>query len=387
MSMKRRDFLSAIPVIGSGVLATSYLSQAFAQKGDGEDSPLLVGCTAAMTGPLGGFGIEMKLGVDAAVKQINAKGGINGRPLKYEVLDDGYVPDRAVENARKLIASPKVVALMGCLGTPTNAAITPLIEAAGLPHLAPLTGASSLRKAELKNVFHLRASYTDEITRLVHNLVSMGIRDLAIVYLDNPYGKELAEDAKRALASSGIVNPTLVPLAVDGKTMAQTVSATLAAKSSAVLLCTAGAATTGLVAQLKKASPSLPIAGVSASFTQDGIKTLGTAAQGIGVTIVYPEANLSKHLIVRDYQSAMRGIDQSFFSNGSLEGYISMRTMADALQRAGRTISRDKVRQALASIRNLDLGGFTVDYGSSGARVGSKYVELAVMTGDGRLKV
>jgi branched-chain amino acid transport system substrate-binding protein len=57
------------------------------------------------------------------------------------------------------------------------------------------------------------------------------------------------------------------------------------------------------------------------------------------------------------------------------------------LQRAGRTISRDKVRQALASIRNLDLGGFTVDYGTSGARVGSKYVELAVMTGDGRLKV
>jgi branched-chain amino acid transport system substrate-binding protein len=243
--MKRRNFLSAIPVIGSGVLATSCLSQAFAQKGDGEDSPLLVGCTAAMTGPLGGFGIDMKLGVDAAVKQINAKGGINGRPLKYEVLDDGYVPDRAVENARKLIASPKVVALMGCLGTPTNAAITPLIEAAGLPHLAPLTGASSLRKAELKNVFHLRASYTDEITRLVHNLVNMGIRDLAIVYLDNPYGKELAEDAKRALASSGITNPTLVPLALDGKTMAQTVSATLAAKPSAVLLCTAGAATTG----------------------------------------------------------------------------------------------------------------------------------------------
>jgi hypothetical protein len=48
--------------------------------------------------------------------------------------------------------------------------------------------------------------------------------------------------------------------------------------------------------------------------------------------------------------------------------------------------SRDKIRQALSSIRNFDLGGFSVDYGTSPVRVGSTYVNLGVLSADGRLK-
>lgn len=384
--MKRRTLLSFVPAYGSSLLALGSFSDARAQISSEDSSALIIGSTGALTGPLGGFGQNMKQGVDAAIQQINNHGGIDNRPVRFEMLDDGYAPDRAVENAKKLIANPNVVALMGCLGTPGNAAISPLIEASGISHLAPLTGASSLRKSEYKNIFHLRASYTDEMNRLVKSLVGMGIRDLAVVYLDNPYGREVADDAKRALEVANIRATALVPLAVDGKNMAETVAAALTSKPSAILLGTAGAATTNLVASIKKASPLLPIAGISAAFTQDGIKALGASAQGIGLTIVYPDANQSKHVIVRDYQAAMRGINQSYFSNGSLEGYISMRIMAESLQRTGRGATRAKLRQGLAALRNYDLGGFSVDYSTPGARVGSKYVELAVLTGDGRLK-
>jgi ABC-type branched-subunit amino acid transport system substrate-binding protein len=277
---------------------------------------------------------------------------------------------------------------MGCLGTPVNLAITPIIETAGIPHLAPLTGASSLRKPENKSVFHLRASYTDEINRLVQSLVGMGIRDLAVVYLDNVYGREIAEDAKRALAQVNIRATALVPLAVDGKNMAEAVANALASKPSAILLGTAGAATTSLVANLKKASPMLPIAGVSPALTQDGIKTLGPVVKGIGVTIVYPDANQTKHAVIREFQSAMRATNQTFFSNGSVEGYISARIMAESLERTGRAPSRGRIRQALASLRSFDLGGFSVDYSASGgAHVGSKFVELAILNADGKLKV
>jgi ABC-type branched-subunit amino acid transport system substrate-binding protein len=263
---------------------------------------------------------------------------------------------------------------MGCLGTPVNLAITPIIETAGIPHLAPLTGASSLRKPENKSVFHLRASYTDEINRLVQSLVGMGIRDLAVVYLDNVYGREIAEDAKRALAQVNIRATALVPLAVDGKNMAEAVANALASKPSAILLGTAGAATTSLVANLKKASPMLPIAGVSPALTQDGIKTLGPVVKGIGVTIVYPDANQTKHAVIREFQSAMRATNQTF--------------MAESLERTGRAPSRGRIRQALASLRSFDLGGFSVDYSASGgAHVGSKFVELAILNADGKLKV
>lgn len=346
----------------------------------------MIGCTAAMTGPLGGFGRNMKQGVDAAVAQINAKGGVHGRPLKFAVLDDAYVATRSVENTKKLLEDTSVIGLMGCLGTANNAAISPLLEASGTPHLGPLTGASSLRRTELRNVFHVRASYTDEMNRLVRNLVSMGIRDLAMVYLDNSYGKEVAEDATRALTAAGIKAVAMVPLAVDGKGMDAAIAAALAAKPSAVLLGTSGSATTGLIAGLKQASPMLPIAGVSATLTQEGITQLGAKAQGVAMTMVYPDANNAKHIVVRDYQAAMRAIDVQQYSNGSLEGYINTRIMAEALTRAGRGVTREKLRQALASIRNLDVGGFNVDYGPTSAQVGSKFVALGILSADGKLK-
>ncbi len=74
----------------------------------------------------------------------------------------------------------------------------------GRRHLAPLTGASSLRRADLKNLFHLRASYTDETRRLVENIASKGIRKLAVVYLDNPYRKEVLGDVIRSLDAAGV---------------------------------------------------------------------------------------------------------------------------------------------------------------------------------------
>lgn len=379
--MKRRHFL---PALAATSLLPSYISHASAQIAD--SGAIHIGCTAAMTGPLGGFGRNMKLGVDAALKQINAKGGVNGRPLRITVLDDAYSPARSVDNTKALLEDTSIVALMGCLGTANNAAINPLIEASGTPHLGPLTGASSLRKAGLRNVFHVRASYTDEMNRLVQNLVSMGIRDLAVVYLDNPYGKEVAQDAQRALTAAGIKAVASVALGADGKNMDSVISTVMAAKPSAVLLGTAGAATTGLVAGLKQASPLLPIAGVSPSFTQEGIAQLGARAQGIAITMVFPDANQTKHLLVRDYQAAMRASGQDTFSGGSLEAFVNTRIMAEAINRAGRAVSRDKLRQALGSIRNLDLGGFTVDYASSPLHVGSTYVNLGLLTADGRLR-
>jgi ABC-type branched-subunit amino acid transport system substrate-binding protein len=72
-------------------------------------------------------------------------------------------------------------------------------------------------------------------------------------------------------------------------------------------------------------------------------------------------------------------------TTGSLEGYINMRVMAEALQRSGRAADREKLRQAIAGIRNFDLGGFQIDYSGAGTRVGSRYVDLGILSGDGRI--
>lgn len=97
-----------------------------------------------------------------------------------------------------------------------------------------MTGASSLRKNGARNVFHVRASYTDETGRLTGKLVGMGIKDIAIVYLDNGYGKEIPGDAQRALSTQGVKAVAQVALAVDGKNIDAVVRQTQAGKPSTV---------------------------------------------------------------------------------------------------------------------------------------------------------
>jgi branched-chain amino acid transport system substrate-binding protein len=379
--MQRRNFLSLIPQAAVLAAAPSVIRPAFAEDGINARS-LTIGCSGAMTGPLGGFGQGLKVGFEAAMTQINAKGGVNGRTLQLQMVDDAYVPTRTVENVKKMISENSVFALMSCIGTPNNAAILPMIEESNLPYIAPLTGATSLRKAS-RHVFHVRASYSDETQRLVSKLVEMGIKSIAIVYLDNGFGKEVLADAQKTLAASGIKATAEIALATDGKNLQPVIDQTVLARPAAVFLATAGAASTGLVVGLKKASPMMPIAGLSVAFTSDGLKQMGSAANGLAITMVFPDPQRARIQVVRDYQAAMKAMGSTDFAMGSLEAYINTLVLAEGLERAGRDVTRAKLQSSLAGLRNLDLGGFMVSYQSS-PYVGSKYVDLGILGSSGR---
>ena len=128
--MFRRRFLSFAPQLAALAATPAFIRNAYAQDGLTAKA-ITIGSTGATTGPLAGVGAELKLGVDAAMGQINAKGGVNGRVLQFQMLDDGYVPQRSADNVKKMIGDGSVFALMSCIGTPNNAAVVPLIEESG----------------------------------------------------------------------------------------------------------------------------------------------------------------------------------------------------------------------------------------------------------------
>lgn len=387
--MLRRRFLAFAPqatALSALAFSPAFLRNAHAEEGVSAKT-ITIGSSGALTGPLAGFGSSMKMGVDAAMAQINAKGGVRGRQLQFQLVDDAYVPQRTAENVKKMIADNSVFALMSCIGTPNNTAILPLIDEDSLPYIAPLTGASSLRKAGApgaRNVFHVRASYTDETQRLVQKLVSMGIKELGIVYQDNGFGKEILADAIAAMQTQGVQAVVQSALATDGKNLNEVVNQVTAAKPAAVLVATAGSASSSLIAALKRTSPMMPIAGLSVALTAEGLKTLGAASSGVAITMVFPDPNRAGSQVVRDYQSAMRAINQPDFSSISLESYINTRVLAEGLERAGQDLTRAKLKTALASLQRFDLGGFTVDYSGASPFVGSRFVDLGVLGSSGK---
>ena len=91
-----------------------------------ENPPLTFGMTAALTGPAAELGKQMRAGVLAAFQEINAAGGIQGRPLQLASLDDGYEPTRTVPNMNQLVDVDNVLAIVGNVGTPTSIAAVPI---------------------------------------------------------------------------------------------------------------------------------------------------------------------------------------------------------------------------------------------------------------------
>ena len=383
--MQRRQFVTIAPRLAAGLAAPALVRHAFAQDAGISSKSLTIGCSASLSGPLAGFGRDIKQGAEAALAQINARGGIHGRMVQLQILDDGYVPQRTTENVQQMISQGSAFALMSCVGTPNNAGILPMIEDAGIPYVAPFTGASSLRKGA-RNVFHERASYPDEVRRLVQRLAGMGLKDIGVVYLDNAYGREMLEDSTRFLADQGLKPLVQVALATDGKNLSDVLAKVGQARPAVVLLATAGAVSVELVRGLKTNNPGVLMAGLSVTLTSEGLKQLGDAGSGLALTMVMPDPTRAKTALVRDYQAAMRARGIQEFNLGTLESYTNTRVLAEGLERAGADPTRSKLRTALAGIRNLDMGGLVIDYSGQAPYVGSRFVDMGVLNGAGRFE-
>lgn len=379
--MQRRQFVLCA---AATVAAPAFVRPAHAQDVPGLSAKAIaIGCSAAMSGPLAGFGSDIQQGAGAAFAHANARGGVHGRSVQLQMVDDAYEPERTLANVQQIIGQGSAFALLSCVGTPNNTAILPLIEEAGLPHIAPITGAASLRK-NARNVFHVRASYTDEVQRLVQRLAGMGLKGIGIVHQDNGYGRELLEVAAAALAALNMKPAVQAAVATDGKNLPQVLQAVAAARPSALLLATAGTVSVALVRGLRKQSPGVLMAGLSVTLPSASLSTLGEDGSGLALTMIVPDPHRAKLQLVRDYQAAMRAQGKGDFSQGSLEAYVNARVLLEGLERAGKDPTQARLRAALSSIRNLDLGGFTVDYSGQMPYVGSRYIDLGVLGGTGR---
>ena len=130
--LNRRQFS-----MGIGATALAGFGVARAQS----EGRIVLGQSAAFSGPAAQLGIQFNQGAKLFFDQLNAAGGVGKRMVEIRTLDDGYEPDRCAENTRKLIADD-VFALFGYVGTPTSLAAVPLFNQAKVPFFAPFTGPS-----------------------------------------------------------------------------------------------------------------------------------------------------------------------------------------------------------------------------------------------------
>lgn len=385
--MSRRHFLlrATQAVAAAGLPAWSH--SALAAEEALSARHVTLGCSIALTGPLGIAGSEQVAGMKAAFAEVNAAGGVHGREIRLDVKDDAYVASRTAQNVTGMLEAQSIFALISPLGTANTAAILPMVESKGIPTVGPVTGATSLRSAEQRNVFFLRPSYREESLRLVKQVVEMGLKRIAVVYLDNPFGKEVLKDMSKALDDAKVERSGEFALAVDGKNAAELADKVAVDRPGAVLLATTGTANTAFVLAFRTKAQGVPLAGLSVAVVSSELPKLAAATRGLALVQVFPDANSQKSVVVRKFQSTMKatgGNPAHFNSTSSLEGWLNAQVMIEGLKNAGKEPTRDRLRSGLANIRALSFGDFSVGFGGKAPFVGSDALYLAVYAENAR---
>lgn len=346
---------------------------------------LVLGQSAAFSGPAAQLGIQFNAGARLYFDQLNAKGGANQTLVEISTLDDGYEPDRCAANTRKLL-DEGVFALFGYIGTPTSLAALPLATQAETPFFAPFTGAMGLRQPFNRMAFHMRASYNDETALIVKQLTNLGLKKIAVFHQNDAYGKAGLSGVTEALNALQLKPVAVATVERNSVDVAQAVSTINAAGPDAVVQISAYASCAAYIRAARAAGYGGTFFNVSFVGTQALADTLGKDGAGVAVSQVVPSPYSTSRPITREFLTAIaQGGNKVQPNFSSLEGFMAAQLFAEGMRRASGRVTRDSLIAGLESIRNFSMGGFNVSFSPSN-HVASKFVELSMLTGDGRIR-
>jgi len=342
---------------------------------------IVLGQTADYSGPQAAPVKETAAAARAYFDKVNAQGGVNGRKIVLETLDDGFDPKRSVENAKKLIDEKGVIALFLFRGTSNAEAMMPVIAEKKTPMFGGVGSSMKMHEPMNRYMFNLRAPVQTEVVSVVTQLASQGIDDVAVIYTDDGFGTDALAGAKKAFAKFSIT-PKVVASIPRGQTEVDAaVNEVLKAKPSATLgFCIPKICAT-IVKKLRAKGSLTQFFSLSNTSSGAYVTELADSARGVVVTQVMPYPFDARDQIGREFQTFAKeaGIKESY---AAMEGYLSARIMTEALKRAGKNPTREGLVTAFESLK-LNLGGFQLAY-SPTTRTGSEFVDLTMISKGGK---
>jgi ABC-type branched-subunit amino acid transport system substrate-binding protein len=368
------------------LLATIALAGGYPSRAEVGILPrsILLGQSAAFSGPSGELGREFRKGAHEYIQQVNAHGGIYGREIVVIYRDDQYEPARTLANTKQLVEQEGVFALFGYVGTPTFQAALPIIEANKVPVIATVSGAQALRKPNKNSVFNIRASYHDELSTIVQYLKHYGKKEIALIYQNDSFGKDGKLGLEKALKREGL-RPPIVSLPIQRKAplhvIQKVAQSTADAKPDAVITISAYNNVANVVEALRQKKSDAQIFTISFVGSQALAKQLGKNGHGVGISQVVPFPWDARMPLVKEYQNVItKNRSNTQYGFSSLEGFLAAKVLVEALKDSGPEPTRKKFVAALERMQGKSFGGYQISFSPENHN-GSKYVELTFITG------
>lgn len=344
--------------------------------------PIVIHHIGPFTGVLAGSNQETVDGARLYLEQFNAKGGVQGRPVTLETLDDGQDPKRSQALLAELIAAKKVLALFAPRTTPSLEAMMPDAIKHGVPIIAPQPGASFVNQPPKRELFAVRASYQKEAERAIQQQHSIGARKFGLLVASDSYGEDTMVGIQRAMTALKITPVATARIDNRKPDVVPAVKQMLAAQPEVMLMVVSAKAAADFIRSYRAERGFATFITLSNTSSQDYVKALGDQSRGAIVMQVMPSPFSATTQVARDFVAAATAKSMPV-SYAALQGWLSAKVLTKGLERAGKAPTSSALIQGLEALGELDLGGYIVKYGP-GERTGSVFVEPTIITAEGR---
>jgi branched-chain amino acid transport system substrate-binding protein len=350
---------------------------------------IVVGSIQDLSGPIAGFGKQVRLGMMLRVDEINEQGGINGRKLKLLVEDSGYDPKKAVLAAQKLVNQDKIFIMIGHIGTAQNNAAMPVQFEKNVINFFPITAAREMYEPFHRLKYSFAATYFDQVRTAMPKLVKdKAAKKVCVMYQDDEFGLEVLRGGEAALKTMGMEFAEKTSYKRGATDFSSQVARMKASGCDFVLLGTIIRETIGAIAESRKAGFSPTFMGTSASYTDLIHKLGGKAMDGLYATMTVQnpyldEASKPIAFWANKYKTKFTE-DPTVFS---IYGYNAIDAFARAAAKAGPNLSTDTFIKAMDTMSyEPDMFGSAPANYTPTKRLGSDLSRLSQLQ-DGRWKV
>jgi branched-chain amino acid transport system substrate-binding protein len=369
-----------------------FLCLLVAPNGNAQTSPdqyndsgeLVLGMSAAFTGPSSGLGIELYRGSMAYFEKVNRNGGVHGRKVVILPMDDGYNPTPAIENTLNFLHNPKVIALFNYVGTPTVTRVLPLLKLYSEKHkylFFPFTGAQPQRQYPYDvYVFNLRASYAQETAGLVQHFLNVGRSRISVFYQADSYGRSGWDGVRHSLKAHDLQitsEATYARGAPFSSDFTQQVRIIAEGAPDAVVAVGAYAACAAFIRDARDAGLDIPIANLSFVGSENLLMLLDQAGKQNGKDYtrnlinsqVVPSYEDTSLPAVREYRELMDTLaplppagfaPENYsplpYSFTSFEGFFNAKVMVKVLENLGPRPALRDLALAAETMDSFDIG-------------------------------
>jgi branched-chain amino acid transport system substrate-binding protein len=369
-------------------LALTLGTSALAQQGVGKDT-LTLGSIQDLSGPIAGFGKQVRMGLQLAADEINEQGGINGRKIDLKVEDSAYDPKRAVLAAQKLVNQDKIFAMIAHIGTAQNMAAMPVQFSKNVVNFFPVTAAREMFEPLHPLKYAFAATYFDQMRMAAPKLVKeRNVKKVCTIYQDDEFGLEVMRGAEAGLKSMGMDFAERTTYKRGATDFSSQVARMKSAGCEMVVLGTIIRETVGTIGESRKTGFNPVFLGSSAAYTDLIHKLGGPAMNGLyaAMTAQHPyldEASQPIRFWASKYKTKFNE-DPTVFS---VYGYQALMHFASAASKAGRNLTHETFIKSMDSMSfPQDIFGSPAMTFSAKKRLGNESSRLSQIQ-EGRWKV